>query len=991
MHSHDKYAVMNEPKGRKKKMLAINIEDVKNVLNTCKPYLIAIGIILVLALIVTVAVKKMPAAKRKLIRSQSWIATLLAIVVVVNMICFGPMSSMISLATGNGTIAEETSDAATELCEDIAGEGIVLLQNEDNVLPMAEKTKLNVFGWSSTNPVYGGTGSGGLSDAYPTVSMLEGLQNAGFELNQELIDFYTSYREARPTVGMWGQDWTIPEPTKDEYEAAGVFDSAKEFSDTAVVVIARSGGEGADLPTSLDPEVEDTFKDGGTFGSEGLRLSENKDDLDASKHYLELSNREIAMLDRVTEDYDNIVLVVNSANTMELGFVEEYSQIKSVVWCPGTGQSGFNALGEILNGEINPSAKTSDTYVRDLTATPTYNNFGSYFYDNMDEFEVDGLTPSFVNYTDGIYVGYRFYETAAKEGLINYDELVQYPFGYGLSYTTFEQKMGELNVSDGTLSVDVTITNTGDVAGKDVAEIYYNPPYTNGGIEKASANLAGFAKTKMLEPGESDTVTVTFAEEEMASYDDENAKAYVLEAGAYEISLNADSHTVIDTKVHSVDATITYGGEDGRSTDDVTATNQLDFATGDVTYLSRADGFANYEAATAAPTNFTMSEEDKATFYNNSNYDPEAYNNDSDEMPTTGAKNGLKLEELRGVDYDDAQWEALLDQLTVEEMDSLIALGGYQTNVVSSIGKVQTIDCDGPASINNNFTGTGSIGFPAGVMIANTWNVDLAEAFGQSIGKMADEMGVSGWYAPAMNIHRSAFAGRNFEYYSEDSLLSGKIAASAVIGAEQEGVYAYVKHFALNDQETNRNNQLCTWFNEQSAREIYLRPFEMCIKEGGTKAVMSAFNFYGTEPAGASAAVLNNILRDEWGFRGFVLTDYYGVYGYQDADRMIRNGNDCMLVAYDTETNHVTDTESATSVLAMRQASKNILYTTVNSRAYAPENLQTGLLTWQIAAIVVDVILAAGIIALSVIALKKYKKRSAEVSEVAKSATQTEE
>lgn len=959
-------------------MLAINIEDVMNVLNTCKPYLIALGIVLVLAIIVTIAVKKMQTAKKKFIRSQSWIAVLLALVVIVNMICWGPMSSMISLATGNGTITEETSAAATALSEEIAAEGIVLLQNEDNMLPMTSQTKLNVFGWSSTNPVYGGTGSGGLSDAYPTVSLLEGLENAGFEVNKDLVDFYTEYRESRPTVGMWGQDWTVPEPTMEEYDEAGVFEAAKDYSDTAVIVIARSGGEGADLPTSLDPEVEDTFKEGGTFGASGLRYSENEDDLDAAKHYLELSNREQEMLDRVTADYENVVLVVNAANTLELGFVEDYSQIKSVVWCPGTGQSGFNALGKILSGEVNPSAKASDTFVRDLTTTPTFNNFGDYAYDNMEEFAVDGVGPTFVNYTDGIYVGYRFYETAAEEGLINFEEVVQYPFGYGLSYTTFTQEMGDLNVTDGTVSVDVTVTNTGDVAGKDVAEIYYNPPYTNGGIEKASVNLAGFAKTGMLEPGESETVTVTFTAEEMASYDDKAAKAYVLEAGDYEISLRTDSHTVVDTKTYTVDETITYDEDNARSTDETTATNQLDFANGELTYLSRADGFANYEEATAAPTDFSMSDEDKETFYNNSNYNPEDYNDESDEMPATGAKNGMELVDLRGVDYDDEQWDTLLDQLTVSEMDALIALGGYQTNAISSIGKVQTIDCDGPASINNNFTGTGSIGFPAGVMIANTWNVELGEAFGQSIGKMADEMGVSGWYAPAMNIHRSAFAGRNFEYYSEDGLLSGKIAASAVIGAEKEGVYAYIKHFALNDQETNRNNQLCTWFNEQSAREIYLKPFEMCVKEGGAKAVMSAFNFYGTEPAGSSSAVLNTILRDEWGFRGFVLTDYYGVYGYQDADRMIRGGNDCMLVAYDTETNHLTDTKSATSVQAMRQASKNILYTVVNSRAYAEENLQTGLMTWQIAAIVIDVILAAGLIALEIAAIKKLKKRNAE-------------
>ncbi len=959
-------------------MLAINIDDVMNVLNTCKPYLIALGIILALVVIVTIAVKKLPKAKKKLIRSESWIAFLLAVVVVVNMICFGPMSSMISLATGNGTISDESSEEAKALCEEIAEEGIVLLENEDGALPLAEGTKLNVFGWSSTNPVYGGTGSGSLSDAYPTVSLLEGLTNAGFEVNQDLVDFYTEFRAARPTVGMWGQDWTLPEPTIEEYEEAGIFESAKEYSDTAVIVIARSGGEGADLPTSLDPEIEDTFEDGGAFGSSGVRMSDQKDDLDASKHYLELTNREQAMVERVTADYDNVIVVVNAANTMELGFVEDYESIKGVIWCPGTGQTGFNALGSILSGAINPSAKTSDTFVRDLTATPTFNNFGYFAYDNMDEFEVDGAVPTFVNYTDGIYVGYRFYETAAEEGFLNYEEAVQYPFGYGLSYTTFEQEMGEMSVSDGIVSVDVTVTNTGDTAGKDVVEVYYNPPYTNGGIEKSSVNLAGFAKTEMLEPGASETVNVSFSVEDMASYDDQNAKAYVLEAGDYEISLRTDSHTVVDTQTYTVDETVVYDESNPRSTDEVAATNQLDAANGGLVYLSRADGFANYDEATAAPTNYTMSDEDKAAFYNNSNYDPSDYNDESDEMPTTGANNGMELADLRGVDYDDPQWDTLLDQMTIEDMDTVIALGGYQTAAASSVGKTQTVDCDGPASINNNFTGTGSIGFPAGVMIANTWNVDIAQSFGRSIGTMADEMGVSGWYAPAMNTHRSAFAGRNFEYYSEDPLLSGKIASSAVVGAEELGVYAYIKHFAMNDQETNRTNQLCTWFNEQSAREIYMRPFEICVKEGGAKAVMTAFNFYGTEPAQASSAVLNSILRDEWGFQGFALTDYYGVYGYQDADRMIRNGNDCMLVAYDTETNHMTDTTSATSVKAMRQACKNIMYTVVNSRAYDEANLNTGLLGWQKAAIAVDVVLAVVVIALEVVAVKKFKKRNAE-------------
>lgn len=956
-------------------MLAINMQDVINVLTTLRPYLIALGVVLVLAVIVLIAcIKVKQTAKRKLIRSEAGIALLLAVAIIVNLICFMPMSNMISLATGNGTISEETSAEATALVEETAAEGIVLLKNEENSLPLDGESNLNVFGWASTNPCYGGTGSGSLSDAYETTTLLQGLEDAGFSMNEDLEKMYTDYRADRPEVGMWAQDWTLPEPTADAY-TDDFMSGAKEFSDKAVVVITRVGGEGADLPTDVS---QVTYENN----------SKDYNDFEAGEHYLQLSQTEKDMLDTVCQNFEDVTVIYNGANAMELGFVNEYTQIKSAIWCPGTGQSGFKALGRILSGETNPSGKTADTFVKDLTATPTANNFGNFTYDNMDEFKVtqtgftgeeEITTPSFVNYVEGIYVGYKFYETAAAEGLINYEDTVMYPFGYGMSYTSFTQEMSEIqDDGNGNLSVDVTVTNTGDTAGKDVVEVYYNPPYTDGGIEKSSANLIDFAKTDALDPGASQTVTISFTAEDMASYDENNAKAYVLEAGNYNISINSDSHNIIDSKTYTVAETIIYDGEEGRSTDELTATNQFDDAAGDVTYLSRANGFANYAEATAAPASLSISEEAKATFMNNSNYNPEDYNNAEDEMPTVGAKNGLSLADYRGVDYDDESWNDLLDQLTVSDMDTLIALGGYQTTAAKSVDKVMTIDCDGPASINNNFTGTGSVGFPSAVMIASTWNKDIAKQFGQSIGKMADEMGVSGWYAPAMNTHRSAFAGRNFEYYSEDAILSGDMAVNAIQGAEEFGVYAYMKHFALNDQETNRTNMLCTWSNEQAIREVYLKAFEMSVKEGGAKAVMSAFNYIGTTPAGADPALLNTVLRDEWGFEGLVETDYYGVYGYQDADRMIRNGNDLMLVAYDTETNHVTDTKSATSLNAMKTACKNIMYTVVNSRAYDPENLQTGLMMWQIMAIVIDVILAAIIILLEVVTLKKYKKRKSE-------------
>ena len=965
-------------------MLSINIEDVIKVLDSMKPQLIGFGVVLVLAIVAMIACMKLPKAKKYMIRCQAGLAILLALVITVNLICFGPMNTMISLATGSGSISEETGAEATDLVEDIADEGIVLLKNEGRTLPLTAGN-LNVFGWASTNPVYGGTGSGALNDAYHTVTLLEGLENAGFTLNTELSDFYTAYRADRPSIAMGTQDWTLPEPPASTYTDE-MMANAKAFSDTALVVIGRSGGEGADLPTDMAAVIDGSWQDGTTsYAGSYTNNSTEYADFEQGQHYLELSKTERDMLDLVCSNFENVVVVYNGANTMELGFADEYTQIKSVLWCPGTGQSGFNALGSILAGTVNPSGKTADTFVYDLTATPTWNNFRAFSYTNADEFAAAGFmikstTPHFINHNESIYVGYRFYETAAAEGVIDYATTVQYPFGYGLSYTSFSQTLSDLTVDgEGNISLDVTVTNTGSVAGKDVVEVYYNPPYTNGGIEKSTANLIAFDKTEMLEPGASETITITFKAEDMASYDADVNKAYVLEAGDYIISINSDSHTVIDSRTYNVPSTIVYGEGNARSTDETVVTNQFDFADGGVTYLSRADGFANYAEATAAPASYEMSDELKASFINNGNYDPNEYNNADDVMPTTGASNGLQLVDMRGVDYDDAQWDTFLDQLTINDMDTLIALGGFQTAAVPSIGKVQTYDCDGPASINNNFTGVGSVGFPSAVMIASTWNPDLASEFGRSIGKMADEMNTTGWYAPAMNNHRSAFAGRNFEYYSEDGVLSGKMAAKAIQGAEEFGVYAYMKHFALNDQEANRCDMLCTWADEQSIREIYLKPFEISVKEGGCDAVMSSFNYIGHKWAGACDELLNKVLRDEWGFVGMVLTDYFGVYGYMDADQAIRNGTDFCLVNYDTATNHVTDTTSATGVQAMRQASKNILYTVVNSRAYAEENLNMGMPTWQIVAIAADVVLAAVLIVLEVRTIKGYGRRKAAV------------
>lgn len=962
-------------------MLQINMADVMNVIGSLTPYLIAIGVLFVLALIITFAVNKKTVkdvATRKIVHSESWLVALVGIVVAVSMMLTGPLSTLLNNATiTKYTLSDATVSKANELAKDVQSEAVTLLKNDDSNLPLSGK-KVNVFGWGSTNPVYGGTGSGSMSKQYKTVSLLDGMKQAGLKTNTELSKLYTDYRKDRPEVGMFAQDWTLPEVPAKQYSDKLVSD-AKDFSDEAVVVLTRVGGEGADLPTDMKAKGI-TYKNN----------SKDYDDFQKGESFLQLSKTERDMIDLVTSNFKKVTLVYNGANTFQFDFLNDYPQIQSVVWCPPAGQTGFSALGEVLAGETNPSGKTSDTFLKDLTKSVSYNNFGKFEYTNMADkaakykgFTGDDVTaiPGFVNYSEGIYVGYKFYETASDEGLINYDDTVAFPFGYGLSYTSFDQKLDSVKYKGGKVTVTATVTNTGDKAGKDVVEVYYNPPYTDGGIEKASKNLAGFEKTKELQPGESQKVTVKFDDDDMASYDYKGAKAYMLEKGDYDISIQSDSHHVIDHKAITVKDTVTYDSDSNTHNGDKTvATNQFDDVAGDVTYLSRADHFANYKEATAAPTNFKMSDKAKETFYNNSNYDPKKFDKDSDKMPTTGAKNGLKLSDMYGKDYDDADWDKLLDQLTFDDMDNLIANGGYGTQALKSVGKIQLTDADGPASLNNNFTGVGSIGFPASTAFACTWNKDLAKQFGEMIGDMAHDMHVAGWYAPAMNIHRNAFSGRTFEYFSEDSLLSGVMASSEISGAKSKGVYSFMKHFALNDQETKRTEMLCTWTNEQAMREIYLKPFEMSVKEGGAQAVMSSFNYIGNTYAGADSALLQTVLRGEWGFKGFVLTDYFGGYGYQNADQEVRAGNDSML-ATTKITNHITD-KSATSVKAMRQAAHNILYTAANSWQYANGEPKVATPIWKTAMYVAWGVTAVLVIGLEIVAIKRYLSRKKAVATI---------
>ena len=949
-------------------MISVEMEDVLAVLQLCKPYIIGIIAALVIGIVIMIACRRMSRGKRFLIRGEAAIAMVLAVVVCVNMICFGPMSTLIGLATGNGTLSDETNEEAAEVAEEIMEDGIVLLKNE-SLLPLNETKKLNIFGWESINPAYGGAGSGGINDLYDIVSLNQGLENAGFSINQELVDFYNNYGADNPEMSIQKQSWTLPEPPVDTYSDE-LIKSAKEYSDVAVVVLSRKAGEGHnDIPMDVRKAAYDNNSD-------------EYDDFPEGEHYLQLSQTERDMVDMVCSNFDNVIVVYNGANQFELGFADEYPQIKSVVWCPGTGNVGFNALGKVFSGEVNPSGKTPDTFIYDMTTAPWWNNAEKTEYTNLADMAVEGMNAgtaqvyatAFTNYVEGIYVGYKYYETAAQEGAIDYDKTVQYPFGYGLSYTEFEQKMGELEEKDGQISVDVEVTNTGDVAGKDVVEVYYKPPYTNGGIEKSSANLIEFAKTDLLQPGESQTVTVTFSIEDMASYDENNAKAYVLEKGDYVISINSDSHTVLDQKTYTADKDVVYKGENKRASDDTAATNVFEDAKGDITYLSRADHFANYEEATAAPASAELGEPYVSEYHLNSNFDKTTYLNDEDVMPTTGADNGLTLADMRDADYDDPRWEKLLDQLTVDEMANMIAMAGYQTAAMDSVGKVATLDFDGPAAINNNFTGVGSIGFPIEVVVASTWNKELAQAWGECMGKISQEMGAEGWYAPGMNTHRTAFGARNYEYFSEDGVLAGNMGAKAVEGARKYGVYSYIKHFALYEGNAK---MVSVWSNEQAIREIYLKPFEISVKQGGANAVMVSWSFLGDKWTGESSNLMNTVLRDEWGFRGMALTDFFrnNGHGFMNADAALANGVDAMLSTFNGEENNVANPEHPTSVLQMRNACKNVMYTVVSSWAYDGEHEETGMENWKKAGIGIDIVIALFMAGMEVLVIRGYKKR----------------
>lgn len=993
--------------------MGVSPTDVQQYVNSLSGYIYAIVGTLIAAIAVMIAahwlVKK---GTRHVVRFGAGIAWVLVVTVLANIICFGPMyNNLAPILNIKASVSEESVKASEEIIKETGEEGMALVKN-DGTLPLAENSSLNVFGWASTNPIYGGTGSGS-ADNTSNVDILTSLTDAGFQVNQSLVDMYREYSPTRNlggnVVSVTFTDWSLPEPTVDYYTDE-LMDEAKEFSDTAMIVISRSGGEGQDVPLDMKAVIDGTWdpRDEVADGNEQYNYfacnytnNGDYDDFDAGESYLELSNTEEAMIEKVTSEFEDVVVVINANNPMELGWVDEYENIGSVILAPGTGKTGMAALGEILNGFVNPSGRTVDTYVYDLASTPTYNNYGNFLYNNVDDLKAE-LTEadeayqgvlSFVNYVEGIYVGYKFYETAAQEGLINYDEHVQYPFGYGLSYTDFTQEMQNFSDNGDSIAVDVEVTNTGDTAGKEVVELYFTPPYSNGGIEKASVNLIEFGKTDVLEPGASQTISFEIPKEEMAAYDSTGIKTanggYVLEAGEYQLSVRSDSHTVLDEETFRVDADVNYETE-GRASDETTAVNQFqEYSAGNVTYLSRANGFANYEEATAAPSEemYVMDEETKTAVTEKSaaHYDSTKYDNPEDEMPVTEADNGVATADLTGKEYDDPLWEDLLDQLSVEDMINMVNLGGFQTVAIDSIGKVGTLDSDGTSGLNDWYIGVFGTAYSTELLIAQTWNKDLAYRIGEAEGQEYADCRIFGAYAPAMNIHRSAFTGRNFEYYSEDGVLSGHIASNTVNGMTTKGVYPYIKHFVMNDQETNRCTLLLTYSDEQVIRETYLKPFEICVKnyDGKSLAVMSSFNFIGDRATGANPNLLNNVLRDEWGFRGMVLSDWNGSYGYQITDDFVRNGNDAMLGFGTQKTNEITNT-SPTMVLAMRQAAKNILYTVANSGNYTIPDPNAGKMP-NMTKLFIGIDAAVGIVSLGIMALvlvrylKKRKKVTIEV------------
>ncbi|WP_099467236.1 glycoside hydrolase family 3 protein [Konateibacter massiliensis] len=867
-------------------------------------------------------------------------------VVVANVVSpyFGFVNNFLSEAPTDEDALNAT-EASAKITQEMEEEGIIMLTN-NGALPLNGEKNVNVFGTGSIDFTYGGTGSGS-GDSSKNTTLIQGLENADFITNTEIQKYYEENAKARENKELLGSDFGIYEIPADQYDTS-LIENAKAFSDVAIVVFSRVGGEGFDCQLEME-------------GIEGG---------DAGKSYLELQDSELSVLQMAEENFGTVVVILNSPNVMELGFLN-HEAVDASLWVGCPGSTGCNAIGEVLTGAVNPSGHTTDTFAYEVESNPTYYNFGGYDYTNAtyvntamfagtsSDATAGGDNYHYVEYQEGIYVGYRYYETAAADGFIDYDETVQFPFGYGLSYTSFDEQITSFTADGKNVSMEVTVTNTGATAGKDVVEIYYTAPYTIGGIEKSQVVLVDFAKTSLLEAGASEKVVIEFSYEDMASYDYSGVKAeggaYVLEAGDYAINLQENSHNIIDSRTVTVDRDYIYNEEndDARSTDEVVATNQFDdvsFGTG-ITYLSRADWAGTMPTERVAASK-EATDKQLAELTGERTYD------DSETEDIIFKKNGLQLKDMKGLDYDDEKWDLILQQLSLNDMEMLISNGGWCTFAVKSVGKPYLSECDGPNGVNNIMAGVTGNQFAAQSVLGFTWNTELAERMGEVFGQEAIAYGISGIYAPGLNIHRSPFSGRNYEYVSEDGTLTGIIGAAEIKGIQSCGVYCYTKHYALNDQETNRSQGgLCTWANEQAMREIYMKGFELAVKDGESMGIMSSYNRIGTTPVAESYQMLTTVLRDEWGFVGCVITDCVMACYTQDINASLRAGNDLQLtiMAQSGLTDETKNTPAGHQ--AMRNACHNILYMIANSSAL--ENNPSHLYGFQIILILVDVALFA--------------------------------
>lgn len=884
----------------------------------------------------------------------------------------------------------EVENAGEDLNEEIYGEGVVLLKNEDNALPLGENAKVTLLGKNSANMLYGGSGSGG-GGGGETVDIQTALTNAGFQVNQALVNFYNdntksgSGRGTAPSNGAVTAGYNTGETPVDMY-TDDVKQTFTEYNDAAIIVISRISGEGFDLPRTMkwDGESYARWTEASTQLVPGARSVDD--------HYLQLDQNEADLIKMAGENFKKVVVLFNTGSQFETGFLDDpghygyHENVKAALWIGYPGGSGLTALAKALKGEINPSGRTVDTWARDFKKDPVWMNFAN----NMVEIDSDhkgnkyvnlvssggngggGYRGNYVIYKEGIYVGYRYYETrgfdegtkaytATGDEAINgtettswdnwYKAHVVYPYGYGLSYTTFTQEIvesvpvaGSTLTQDGTITLKVKVTNTGDVAGKDVIQLYYTAPYTENGIEKSQVTLGAFEKTKLLAAGESQTIEVTFNVRDMSSYDwndanGNNFKGYELEHGAYSVRLMNNAHDEFSKVDYTVDSDVKYstsettGAEIENRFDEVS--NYLDeVSNGTEKYLSRADWEGTFPTTAFRLTAAQWIADGLAEWDNRAEDADEDKPYYTTEMPTTGADNGIVLNDLMGLDYDNPAWDRFLDQLTVEQLTLLACSGNYSSGVgIGYLGITSGINADGPAGFHTGAPSGTYVFWCSETMLAATFNKELAQRKGELMGNEAlwgngsANSRIIGWYAPAVNIHRSPFSGRNFEYYGEDGYLSGMMGAYVIKGAQSKGLFCYVKHFALNDQETNRCG-LLTWANEQTMREIYFKSFELCVKVGGTRAMMSSLNRIGYEWAGGSYELLTEILRNEWGFNGCVVTDAYNA-SRGTADQMIRAGGNLALGNASLKYN----TTSATVITALRNCAHGLLYAHVYSSA----------------------------------------------------------